>query len=119
MILYYALARNNLAFENLEYCVSKPRVCVSMTHLYVTTICVRMAMHNYEIRHGDLINSHNIRAYKVSKMLYARADVRVCVCVCTTAPICRHLICAFPGDGTQWNEYTLLTRQFQTAFQTP
>ena len=71
MILYYALARNNLAFENLEYCVSKPRVCVSMTHLYVTTICVRMAMHNYEIRHGDLINSHNIRAYKVSKMLYA------------------------------------------------
>jgi len=40
-----------------------------------------MAMHNYEIRHGDLINSHNIRAYKVSKMLYARADVRVCVCV--------------------------------------
>lgn len=57
------------------------------------------AMHNYEMRHGDLINSHNTRAYKVSKTLMRVQYIR-------------RLICALLGDGTFRNGYVAVMRQF-------
>lgn len=69
------------------------------------TFVQRVTMHNYEMRHGDLINSHNIRVYKVSKMLTRERAAGACL-----SPRC-----AFRKFSDFSGADTFVTRQFDVS----